>query len=105
MITLGDKVFLKFDNTQQLCRSHGHPYLYESMENAFRNMTLYERNMGYIVMEYRPVLHGRWIQCGTDEHENCLFECTVCHKTFIDPGCFCSCCGSEMDMKPQNVIE
>lgn len=104
MIRLGDKVFLKFNDRQELCKHKG-AYIYESMKNALRYMTTPERNMGYIVMEYRPVLHGRWIQCGTNSQGNCLFECTVCHKVSVGCGCFCSCCGSEMDMDPEEVIE
>ena len=105
MITLGDKVFLKFDNERQLCRTRGHPYLYQSMENAIKNTTQYERNMGYIIMEYRPVLHCRWIQVGVNCQGNTLFECNVCHKVSVGSGCFCSCCGSEMDMGPDEVVE
>lgn len=105
MIRVGDRIFVKFNGAGEVSRYKGKAYIYESMENGIRYMTKPEMDLGYLLVEYRPNIHGRWIQTGVDKVGNVLFECNVCHNITINNGNFCSCCGSDMDMKPEECLE
>lgn len=47
--------------------------------------------------EYEPVRHGEWIECGKDDNDMTIVQCSICQIKRYGAPAYCSRCGTKMD--------
>ncbi len=105
IILTGESVFIPFRNGKSIPDAQRKPRMYmsrESFEDHFPSH--YLGTKGVELVEYAPVMHGRWIDMQEDEATEGMWRCSVCGSdryfdimTPTECGCYyCPNCGAVM---------
>lgn len=92
-INKGESIFIPFRNERSISDSQMKPRMYKSVEAFHKKFPRhYLSTDGVDLVEYAPVLHGRWIDRG---EKTWCSECGASNKAYKPP--FCPHCGVKMD--------
>lgn len=62
-------------------------YLIQSFENKEK----------FPAADVAPVIHGEWIECGKDDNDMTIVQCSICQIKRYGAPAYCSRCGARMD--------
>ena len=95
-IKRGESLFIPFKNGVSISDSQLRPRMYKTKE-AFERYSYRFDNAEMV--EYAEVLHGRWIELGSDDTDDFRWKCSNCNEVqFEYPGRnnYCPNCGAQM---------
>ena len=51
----------------------------------------------FLTADVAPVVHGEWIECGKDDNDMTIVQCSICQIKRYGAPAYCSRCGARMD--------
>lgn len=93
----GQSIYIPFVDGESVLDSQNKPRMYKSVEQFERSYPRFRLEVPELV-EYVPVVHGKWIFCGEDRWNDC-YLCSKCGKINIDDSKYCPNCGAKMDLE------
>jgi hypothetical protein len=49
------------------------------------------------VADVAPIVHGKWIECGKDNNDMTIVQCSICQIKRYGAPAYCSRCGARMN--------
>jgi len=90
----GESVFFVFRDGESTLDSQQHPRMYKSVAQFKAKFPTHINDNAKLV-EYAPIIHGRWIP--VDEKQD-AFDCSECDAMMQRRHNFCPKCGAKMDL-------
>lgn len=100
-IKQGQSIYIPFVNGESVFDSQNRPRMYKSVEQFQKSYPSFRLEKPELV-EYAPVVRGRWIrvpsEIGTIDVETCsVCGCGMTERNQFWDAKWCPCCGARMD--------